>query len=76
MTSPLSKGVVQRAIAQSGTEIDPEMPSLDQSEQTGANFVAKVKARYGEDAITFLRQLSAQDLMKSLPNNIGDRLPS
>jgi len=34
-----------------------------------------MKARYSEDAITFLRQLSAQDLMKSLPNNIEDRLP-
>jgi para-nitrobenzyl esterase len=51
------------------------MPSLDQSEKAGEKFAANMKARYGEDAIAFLRQLSAQDLMKSLPNNIEDRLP-
>jgi len=33
--------MVQQAIAQSGTAIDPEMPSLDQSEKAGEKFAPK-----------------------------------
>jgi len=75
MTSPLLKGMIQRVITQSGSALDPDMPTLDKSEKSGETLAAKLISPLGTNAIKFLRQLSAEDLRKRLPSNIEDRLP-
>jgi para-nitrobenzyl esterase len=72
MTSPLSKSLFQRAIAESGAAINPMMPSLSQSEQAGEKLGAKLQAPSGNDAIGLLRQLSSTDLLKAASNRAPD----
>jgi para-nitrobenzyl esterase len=66
MTSPLSKELFQRAIAQSGSAFNPPLPSLAEAEQAGGKLAATMKAPAGEGAIKYLRQLSTQDLLKGV----------
>jgi len=63
MTSSLSKGLFQRAIAESGTSFSPPLPSLAEAEQMGARFAASLKAPGGGDAVKYLRQLSVRELL-------------
>jgi para-nitrobenzyl esterase len=63
MTSTLSKGLFQRAIAQSGTSFSPRMPSLTEAETAGEEFAASQKAPAGSAAVKYLRQLSARELL-------------
>jgi para-nitrobenzyl esterase len=73
MTSPLSKTLFQRAIAESGA-VDPTMPTLEQSERAGEKLAAKLNAP-AADAITFLRHVSAEDLMKAASDHAPDQPP-
>jgi para-nitrobenzyl esterase len=76
MTSPLSKDLFQRAIAESGTAYFPPPQRLSEAEQTGEKLATFWKAPAGEGAIKFLRQLSAQDLLKDATARDADRLPT
>jgi len=62
MTSPLSKGLFQRAIAESSSSFVQIAPSLAEAEATGEKFAASVQAPAGAEAVKFLRQLSVQKL--------------
>lgn len=76
MTSPLSKDLFQRAIAESGTAYFPPPQRLNEAEQNGEKLAAFWKAPAGEGAIRFLRQLSTQDLLKDATNRGVDRPPT
>jgi para-nitrobenzyl esterase len=71
MTSPLAKGLFQKAIAESGAAINPTIPSLSVSEQGGERLAALLKAPSGVDAIKYLRQLTTGELLKG----VADRDP-
>ena len=66
MTSALSKDLFQRAIAQSGSSFNPPLPRLPAAEQSGGKLAATLKAPTGDGAIKYLRQLSTQDLLRSV----------
>jgi para-nitrobenzyl esterase len=62
MTSA-ARGLFQKAIQQSGTPLLVPPLSLAQAEQAGVAFAAAVKAPAGDDALRFLRRMTAQELM-------------
>jgi len=65
MTSQ-AKDLFQKAIAESGTPLlAPPLP-LAQAEQAGVAFAAVLKAPAGDDALRFLRRITAQDLMTAI----------
>jgi len=66
MTSPLSKDFFQRAIAQSGSSLNPPLPSLSEAEHSGEKLAATLKAPADDSAIKYLRELSKEDLLKSV----------
>ncbi len=68
MASPLAKDLFQRAIAESGAPFDPNIRSLTDSEKAGEKLAANWKAPSGEEGLTFLRQLSVEELLKSAAN--------
>jgi len=63
MTSPLARGLFQKAIAESGAPLFPPPTPLDQAEQAGQQFAAAFAIPGGKDPIDFLRQVPAQDLV-------------
>jgi len=63
MTSVLSKGLFQRAIAESGTSFSHPLPSLAVAEKAGEAFAANLKLATGEEGLKQLRQLTAQQLL-------------
>lgn len=75
MTSPLAKGLFIQAIAQSGQLLsyDGSMPKL-RAEQLGQRVAAELNAP-DKDALEFLRQLPARDVMQAaakwLPTHLG-----
>jgi para-nitrobenzyl esterase len=68
MTSPLSEGLFQRAIAQSGTVLigGRTIRTREQAEQSGVDYAAKLNAPAGEVSV-FLRTLPALELLKASP---------
>jgi para-nitrobenzyl esterase len=62
MASPLARGLFHRAIVQSGSAIDPRMPSLKDAELNGEKIAAKFKVT-GTGAIKRLRQLSVEEIL-------------
>jgi para-nitrobenzyl esterase len=68
MTSPLAKGLFQRAIAQSGSGINPPATSLADSERGGEKIASQLKPPAGTSAIKYMRALSTQDLLGSMAN--------
>jgi para-nitrobenzyl esterase len=62
MTSALSKGLFQRAIAESSSAFNPPLKPLDEAEAQGAIFATTLKAPVGGAALKYLRQLSVRDL--------------
>jgi para-nitrobenzyl esterase len=66
MTSPLARGLFHRTIGQSGSSVNPPMPSLTDSEKGGQAIAVALKAP-DSDACKFMRQLSVADLLKNLP---------
>ena len=59
LTSPLTKGLFTRLIAESGPVVAP--PSLDEGEKKGLSVAANLKA----DSLKALRALPAEDLQKA-----------
>src|SRR5260370_8379922 len=66
MTSPLSKDFFQRAIAQSGSSLNPPLPSLSEAEHSGEKLAATLKAPAADSAIKYLLEFSNEDLLKSV----------
>ena len=66
MTSPLAKGLFQKAIAESGSALNPNIPTLAVSEERGEKLAAMLKAPSGEGAIKFLRELTVGQLLMGL----------
>jgi len=63
MTSGLSKGLFQRAIAESGTSFGHPLLPLSVAEKDGEVFAANLKLPAGADGLKQLRQLTAQQLL-------------
>ncbi len=63
MTSPLARGLFQKAIAESGAPFYPVLAPFDQAEQAGEQFVASFAIPAAKDPIEFLREASPQDLI-------------
>ncbi len=63
-----AKDLFQKAIAESGAAFSPPLPNLAEAEQAGEKLAASLKVPAGEDAIKYLRGLSAQDLLKAVAN--------
>jgi para-nitrobenzyl esterase len=62
VASPLSKGLIQRSIQESGPPIRPT-DTLAEAEQAGVKFAGDLKAPAGAaDAVKYLRSLSGPDL--------------
>jgi para-nitrobenzyl esterase len=74
MTSPLSKDLFQRAIVQSGSALMP-LPSLAEAEKSGEKLATALKAPAGDGAIKYLRKMSPQDLLNSLPRQDPSEIP-
>lgn len=68
MTSPLAKGLFQKAIAESGAAINPTMPTLSMAEHGGERLAAALKAPTGDAAIKYMRGLSVDEILKPAPN--------
>ncbi|HSS95698.1 MAG TPA: carboxylesterase family protein [Terriglobales bacterium] len=64
MTSPLAKGLFQRAIAESGTVLLGHWPKLSEAEQQGTQLATSLKAP-STNALKFLRDLSTTALLKA-----------
>jgi para-nitrobenzyl esterase len=75
MTSPLSKDLFQRAIAQSGSALLP-ISSLANAERAGEQVAASLKAPTDTGAIKYLRQLSQDDLLKGVANREPRQSPA
>lgn len=73
MTSPLAKGLFQKALAQSGAAFTAPLLPLSQAEQAGEGLAQKLNAPAGDAQIKYLRTVSAPDLLAALakfpPNN-------
>jgi para-nitrobenzyl esterase len=76
MTSPLSKELFERAIAESGSGIDPRLPFLAAAEQSGQNLAVILGAPPGDGTIKYLRQMSQQDLLMRIPAQDPNQLPA
>lgn len=77
VASPLSKGLIQRAIQESGPPIRPIDP-LAQDEQLGVTFAAELKAPADPTAaVKYLRSLSTAELDKAAQKlgGPGDAVP-
>lgn len=63
MTSPLARGLFQKAIGESGAPFYPVLMSFDQAQQAGQQFAASFPALTTENPIDFLRSVPADDLI-------------
>jgi para-nitrobenzyl esterase len=64
LASPLSKGLLAKAIQESGPPVR-DTPTLAQAEQAGVKFAESQKASSGAEAVKYLRSLPAADLQKA-----------
>jgi para-nitrobenzyl esterase len=71
MASSLARGLFHKAIVQSGSAIDPRIPSLKDSELNGEKIAAKLKVQGSADVIKRLRQLTAGEVI----NGVGVQDP-
>jgi para-nitrobenzyl esterase len=75
MTSPLAKGLFQKVVGESGSALDPNIPSLSVSEERGRKIAALLKAPSGEGAVKYLRGLTAEELLKGLEDRDSEQPP-
>jgi carboxylesterase type B len=66
MTSPLTRGLFQRAIVQSGSAINPPASSLPDCERFGEKIASTLKSPSGEAALEFLRAKSTSELLTAI----------
>jgi para-nitrobenzyl esterase len=72
MTSPLTAGLFQKAIAESGAAFAPPVGPLAQAEQYGQDAAAALNLPAGADGIAAMRKLSANDLLVKLGNRAAN----
>lgn len=65
----------QKAIAESGAAFTAPLTTLAQAEKAGVEFATAMKAPEGEDAVKFLRTLSAEELIKAVMDPDPKRRP-
>jgi para-nitrobenzyl esterase len=75
MTSPLSKEMFQKAIAESGAAFTRPLLPLAQAEKDGSALARALQAPTGENQIKYLRTLSAPDLLGALGKVNRDTSP-
>jgi para-nitrobenzyl esterase len=76
LATPLSKGLIAKAIQESGPPIRDTL-TLKQAEQAGMQFATSQKAPAGAaEAIKYLRSLPAADLEKAAVSAKGDAAPA
>jgi para-nitrobenzyl esterase len=66
MTSPLARGLFQKAIAESGAAFAPGVPSAADAERMGADAFAALGAPANADGVDALRKIPASDLLRKL----------
>ena len=74
MSSPLTKGLFQKAIIQSGSGINPTLPTLSESEKNGEALAAVLKTPAG-DAIAYLRSLTVSELLAGVATQDPSKPP-
>jgi len=75
MTSPLARGLFQKAIGESGAPLYPVLMPSDRAEQEGQQFAAALPALKGQNPIEFLRQVSAPDLIEKAAKGMWGNPP-
>jgi para-nitrobenzyl esterase len=75
MTSPLTQGLFQRAIVQSGSAITPPASTLADCERFGEKIAANLKAPSSDAALEFLRMKSTNELLTAIPAQNPTQLP-
>lgn len=66
MTSPLARGLFQKAIAESGAAFAPQVVPLAQAEQTGEAALAELHLPAGSAGIRAMREMPASELIQKL----------
>ena len=66
MTSPLARGLFQRAIGESGAPFSPQVASLADAEKQGVQVAAKLNVPPGAEGIAALRKIAAADLIQQI----------
>jgi para-nitrobenzyl esterase len=66
MTSPIAEPLFQKAIAESGAAFSAPLALLAEAEHSGEDLAAALGAPNGDEAIHFLRKMSAPDLLAAL----------
>jgi len=66
MTSPLARGLFQRAIGESGSPFSPPLATLADAEKQGEQVAAKLNVPPGAEGIAALRKVAAPDLIKQI----------
>lgn len=74
MTSPLAKGLFQKAILQSGT-LPTGLPSLSEMEKNDEKWAASLKAPEGQGGIKYLRGLATENILKAVERPEGPGIP-
>jgi para-nitrobenzyl esterase len=69
MASPLTKGLVQRVIGESGSLF--EVPSLAESEKRGAELIAPLKLPKDADTLKALRAIPRAQLVEAMPKTFA-----
>jgi para-nitrobenzyl esterase len=74
MTSPLAKELFRRAIAESGSALvgPPELAAMEKESET---WIQSLKIPAGQDALKYLRALSADDLWKVVNESAPEARP-
>ena len=66
MTSPLARGLFQKAIAESGSPFFPTLPPLADAERQGEKIAVALNAPAGAAGVDAMRQIPARDLLAKL----------
>ncbi len=66
MTSPLARGLFQRAIGESGSPFSPQQATLADAEKQGEQVAAKLNVATGAEGIAALRKIAAPDLIQQI----------
>ena len=75
MMTSLARELPQKAIVESGTPLHTLLTSRVPAEQAGVTFADLMKVPAGEDAVKFLRQVPAEDLLKAVYAQDAQRRP-
>jgi para-nitrobenzyl esterase len=69
LTSPLAKGLFEKAIAESGSAMNPNLPTLAEAERAGEKLAGTWNVPAGEQTIQYLRKLTTGELLKAASGN-------